>query len=214
MRNDAGIEFAEPDRWVRPTATTPPIPGIFPPVALFAPGGRERRRRNLPDAWISPKASLQSPSRDRTGYRQHADLAPVLPGYDFIPTRDRQRRGGRDDDARIRGLGRGERVRGRQRRGQLELARHARRRDDRGHDEQRRRRDRDRARRENSAGARVGKSEAPLRRHRRNAVGGGLAVSGVPANPNPAHVLNLSWASPAHAPDGSKRRDDIVARVK
>ena len=103
MRKDSSVEFAEPDRILYPIATTPTDPDYvqyqwhyFAPTPYFNKGGA-----NLPDAWDVTKggASITVAVID-TGYRQHADLGPVLPGYDFITDVTRANDGnGRDADA-------------------------------------------------------------------------------------------------------------------
>ena len=93
MRNDSSVEFAEPDRIMYPTATTPTDPGYLPyQWHYFAPAGTNLGGANLPDAWDVTKGSASiTVAVIDTGYRQHADLGPVLPGYDFITeSRDRQ----------------------------------------------------------------------------------------------------------------------------
>lgn len=103
MRNDSGIEFAEPDRRVYPTATTPTDPGYLPyQWHYFAPEGANVGGANLPNAWDITRGSASiSVAVIDTGYRQHADLGPVLPGYDFITDIATANDGnGRDSDAR------------------------------------------------------------------------------------------------------------------
>src|SRR5665647_1237159 len=52
MRNDSSVEFAEPDRIMYPTATTPTDPGYLPNQwHYFAPAGTNLGGANLPDAW-------------------------------------------------------------------------------------------------------------------------------------------------------------------
>jgi serine protease len=101
MRNDSGVDYAEPDIRAYPTATTPSDPGYLPyQWHYFAPadavGGA-----NLPDAWDITKGSASiTVAVIDTGYRQHADLGTVLPGYDFIDnTTMANDGGGRDSDA-------------------------------------------------------------------------------------------------------------------
>ena len=102
MRNDSGIEFAEPDRRVHPTATTPSDPGYLSHQwHYFAPSGANVGGANLPNAWDITRGdpSITVAVID-TGYRPHADLAPVLPGYDFISDATMANDGGgRDSDA-------------------------------------------------------------------------------------------------------------------
>ncbi len=101
MRNDSGVEYAEPDIRAYPMATTPSDPGYLPyQWHYFAPadavGGA-----NLPDAWDITKGSASiTVAVIDTGYRQHADLGTVLQGYDFIDnTQMANDGGGRDSDA-------------------------------------------------------------------------------------------------------------------
>jgi len=103
MRNDGGVEYAEPDRVVHPTATEPSDPGYLPyQWHYFAPAGTSNQGgANLPEAWDVTRgdASVTVAVID-TGYRPHADLGTVLPGYDFITDSARANDGdGRDDDA-------------------------------------------------------------------------------------------------------------------
>jgi serine protease len=103
MRNDSRVEFAEPDRRVYPTATTPTDPGYLPyQWHYFAPAGANLGGANLPNAWDITKGSASiTVAVIDTGYRQHADLGTVLPGYDFITDAwTANDGGGRDSDAR------------------------------------------------------------------------------------------------------------------
>ena len=101
MRNDSSVEFAEPDRIMYPTATTPTDPYYLPyQWHYFAPAGTNLGGADLPDAWDVTKGSASiTVAVIDTGYRQHADLGPVLPGYDFITDITRANDGnGRDND--------------------------------------------------------------------------------------------------------------------
>jgi len=102
MRNDSSVEFAEPDRIMYPTATTPTDPYyLLYQWHYFAPAGTNLGGANLPDAWDVTKGSASiTVAVIDTGYRQHADLGSVLPGYDFIsePLISNDG-GGRDSDA-------------------------------------------------------------------------------------------------------------------
>jgi serine protease len=101
MRNDSSVEYAEPDIRVYPTATTPADPGYVNQWHYFAPAGTNLGGADLPDAWdvTQGSASITVAVID-TGYRQHVDLGPVLPGYDFIDnTMMANDGGGRDSDA-------------------------------------------------------------------------------------------------------------------
>ena len=102
MRNDSSVEFAEPDSIMYPFATTPTDPGYLSNQwHYFAPAGTNLGGANLPDAWDVTKGSASiTVAVIDTGYRQHADLDPVLPGYDFITEIARSNDGdGRDSDA-------------------------------------------------------------------------------------------------------------------
>ena len=102
MRNDRSVEFAEPDRILYPTATTPTDPGYLPNHwHYFAPAGSNLGGANLPDAWDVTKGSASiTVAVIDGGYRPHADLGTVLPGYDFITEIARSNDGdGRDNDA-------------------------------------------------------------------------------------------------------------------
>jgi serine protease len=101
MRNDSSVEFAEPDRIMYPTATTPTDPYYLPyQWHYFAPAGTNLGGADLPDAWDVTKGSASiTVAVIDGGYRQHADLGPVLPGYDFITDITRANDGnGRDND--------------------------------------------------------------------------------------------------------------------
>jgi serine protease len=103
MRNDSSVEFAEPDRIMYPTATTPTDPGYLPNQwHYFAPAGANLGGANLPDAWDVTKGSASiTVAVIDSGYRPHADLGTVLPGYDFITEIARSNDGdGPDNDAR------------------------------------------------------------------------------------------------------------------
>jgi len=102
MRNDSSVEFAEPDRIMYPTETTPTDPYYLTyQWHYFAPAGANLGGANLPDAWDVTKGSASiTVAVIDTGYRQHADLGPVLPGYDFIADNTTANDGGgRDNDA-------------------------------------------------------------------------------------------------------------------
>ena len=102
MRNDSSVEFAEPDRIMYPLETTPTDPGYLPyQWHYFAPAGTNLGGANLPNAWDVTKgsASIIVAVIDG-GYRPHADLGTVLPGYDFISEIWISNDGdGRDNDA-------------------------------------------------------------------------------------------------------------------
>jgi serine protease len=100
MHNDADLEYAEPDRILH-LSTTPTDPLYGNQWNFFAPAGANRGGANQPLAWDVTKgsASIVVAVID-TGYRQHRDFAPVLPGFDFITDPIRANDGnGRDADA-------------------------------------------------------------------------------------------------------------------
>lgn len=87
MHNDSSVEFAEPDRIMYPTAITPADPDYATlQWHYFAPAGANLGGANLPDAWAVTQGSATiNVAVIDTGYRPHADLGTaVLPGYDFI----------------------------------------------------------------------------------------------------------------------------------
>lgn len=102
LMHDGDVELAEPDRMLHVATTlTPRDPGYSSQWHYFAPAGVNKGGANLPDAWF---ITVGDPSVTvavlDSGYRQHADLAPVLPGYDFITRTDVSNdNGGRDADA-------------------------------------------------------------------------------------------------------------------
>ncbi len=100
MHNDPGIEYAEPDRIMHPhTIPTDPLYGQQ--WNYFAPAGANQGGTNLPLAWDVTKGSAAIViAVVDTGYLQHEDFAPVLPGFDFIADSIRANDGdGRDADA-------------------------------------------------------------------------------------------------------------------
>jgi serine protease len=101
MHNDPSLEYAEPDRILHPL-TTPTDPRYGEQWNYFAPNGTTNKGgANLPLAWDVTKgsASIVVAVID-TGYRPHVDLPSVLPGFDFItdPLRANDA-DGRDADA-------------------------------------------------------------------------------------------------------------------
>ncbi|MDB5855007.1 MAG: hypothetical protein JWR22_3048 [Herminiimonas sp.] len=85
LMKDSSVEMAEPDRMVYP-ASIPTDPDYASRQWHYmAPGGINRGGANLPAAWdlTTGTGSVTVAVLD-TGYRQHADLGTVLPGYDFI----------------------------------------------------------------------------------------------------------------------------------
>jgi serine protease len=101
MRNDSGVEFAEPDRRMHPTATTPTDPGYLSQWHYYSPAGSNVGGVNLPNAWDITRGSASiTVAVIDTGYRPHADLGPVSPGYDFVTDISMANDGGgRDGDA-------------------------------------------------------------------------------------------------------------------
>ncbi|HJT18816.1 MAG TPA: S8 family serine peptidase, partial [Nitrospira sp.] len=101
MHNDPTLEYAEPDRRVYPLTTTPTDPDYPKQWNLFAPSGANQGGANLPLAWDVTKGSPSiAVAVIDNGYRQHIDFAPVLPGYDFITDPALANDGdGRDPDA-------------------------------------------------------------------------------------------------------------------
>lgn len=85
LMRDGSVELAEPDRFMRPFAAVfPTDPHWHLQWNLFAPasavGGAD-----LPDAWgVSTGSNTVTVAVIDTGYRPHADLGAVLPGYTFI----------------------------------------------------------------------------------------------------------------------------------
>lgn len=102
MRNDTGVEYAEPDTIQKTLVTIPTDPGYLPyQWHYFEPAVSALGGANLPNAWdvTMGSASINVAVID-TGYRQHADLGTVLPGYDIITDVWMSNDGdGRDSDA-------------------------------------------------------------------------------------------------------------------
>lgn len=103
MRNDSSVEFAEPDRIMYPTAVTPADPDYATlQWHYFAPAGANLGGANLPNAWaVTQGSDTINVAVIDTGYRPHVDLGTaVLPGYDFITNPTTANDGdGRDADA-------------------------------------------------------------------------------------------------------------------
>jgi len=201
MRNDSSMEFVEPDRILYPTATTPADPGYLPNQwHYFAPTGTNLGGADLPDAWDVTRGSASiTVAVIDGGYRQHADLGTVLPGYDFITEIARSNDGdGRDNDAQDPGnwvpanyCGAGTPANNSSWHGTHVAGTIA-------------------ALMNNSIGGtgvapnvrilpvrvtgRCGGTTSDVADGMR--WGAGLAVPGVPVNPNPAHVLNISLGGP------------------
>lgn len=102
LMRDSSVEIAEPDRILRALTTTPTDPSYAGwQWHYFAPAGANKGGADLPDAWdISKGSAAVNVAVLDTGYRQHADLGTVLPGYDFISNASMANDGdGRDGDA-------------------------------------------------------------------------------------------------------------------
>jgi serine protease len=85
LMKESSVEMAEPDRMVYPAAIPTDPDYATRQWHYMAPGGNNRGGANLPAAWdITTGTGSVTVAVLDTGYRQHADLAPVLPGYDFI----------------------------------------------------------------------------------------------------------------------------------
>lgn len=198
MRNDSSVEFAEPDRIMYPTAVTPADPDYATlQWHYFAPAGANLGGANLPDAWAVTQGSATiNVAVIDTGYRPHADLGTaVLPGYDFIIDIPTANDGdGRDADAQDPGdwvaaneCGAGEPASNSSWHGTLVAGTIA------------------AAMNNGIGGTGVAPNIRILPVRALGKCGGftsdiadgmrwaaGLAVAGVPANPNPAQVLNMS----------------------
>lgn len=85
LMKDGSVEMAEPDRMVYPASTPTDPDYAVRQWHYMAPAGSNLGGANLPSAWdlTTGTGSVTVAVLD-TGYRQHADLAAVLPGYDFI----------------------------------------------------------------------------------------------------------------------------------
>ncbi len=102
MYNDPSIEFAEPDIMMHPFTTTPTDPAYTNQWHYFVPNGTTNKGgANLPNVWDFNKGSSSiNVAVIDTGYRQHVDLGLVLQGYDFITSTTISNDGnGRDADA-------------------------------------------------------------------------------------------------------------------
>ncbi|MGV3742186.1 MAG: S8 family serine peptidase [Burkholderiaceae bacterium] len=103
MMRDGEVELAEPDRIIYPAATTP----IDPSYGYYqwhykAPAAQHRGSANFPPAWDYALGNGVTVAVLDTGYRPHADFnANILPGYDFITNTSTSNDGNRrDGDAR------------------------------------------------------------------------------------------------------------------
>lgn len=87
LMQQSSVELAEPDRVIKP-AFTPLDPDYATRQWHYmAPGAGNTGGANLPPAWdLTLGSGNVTVAVLDTGYRQHVDLAPVLPGYDFLNT--------------------------------------------------------------------------------------------------------------------------------
>lgn len=103
LMRDNSVELAEPDRRKHPLAVTPTDPDYATyQWNLKAPSSQNPGSANLPGAWsITTGSNTVTVAVIDTGYRPHAALgAVVLPGYDFITDIPTANDGnGRDADA-------------------------------------------------------------------------------------------------------------------
>jgi serine protease len=102
LMRDSSVELAEPDAIMHPTALIPNDPSYPSQWNLAAPSSPNLGGANLPNAWsITTGSAAVAVAVIDTGYRPHADLGTVLPGYDFISDIPTANDGdGRDADAR------------------------------------------------------------------------------------------------------------------
>lgn len=111
MHNDPSLEYAEPDRFLQLSTTpTDPLYSNSNPNQwnFFTPNGTTNKGgANLPLAWDVTKGSPSIVvAVIDTGYLQHSDFGPFLPGFDFIADPLRANDGdGRDADAHDSGNG-------------------------------------------------------------------------------------------------------------
>lgn len=84
LMGDADIEYAEPDQMMRPLAT-PTDPDYGKQWHYYAPVGASLGGANLPAAWdLTTGGAKVTVAVIDTGVLPHADLTPLLPGYNFI----------------------------------------------------------------------------------------------------------------------------------
>jgi len=98
---DSNVELAEPDVILHAAAVTPNDPLYVDQWHYMTPSPTDLGGADLPKAWSITEGdpSITVAVLD-TGYRQHVDLGPVLPGYDFISDIPTANDGdGRDADA-------------------------------------------------------------------------------------------------------------------
>lgn len=101
LMKDSAVELAEPDRIMRPFASVPNDPRYGEQWHYHAPSGMNLGGVNLPGAWGITKGNEHiTVAILDTGLRAHADLGPLLAGYDFISDSAMANDGnGRDADA-------------------------------------------------------------------------------------------------------------------
>ena len=86
LMRDNTVEFAEPDRFMHPLATTPTDPDYAAyQWDLQALSSSNQGSANLPNAWsITTGSNSVTVAVIDSGYRQHVDLGTILPGYNFV----------------------------------------------------------------------------------------------------------------------------------
>ena len=105
LRASGEIESAEPDLLMRADAIQPNDPGYLGTPGQWhymAPAGANLGGADVPAAWdITLGSGNVNVAVLDTGYRPHADLQALLPGYDFVSSATMGNDGnGRDADAR------------------------------------------------------------------------------------------------------------------
>ena len=104
LRDSGEVLYAEPDLMMQPGGLLPNDPAYAAQPGQWhyrSPAGANRGGADLPDGWALTLGSdsIVVAVLD-TGFRPHADLQPVLPGYDFISVASTANDGnGRDPDA-------------------------------------------------------------------------------------------------------------------
>lgn len=101
LMRDGSVAHAEPDRIMFPATFIPNDPGYSFQWHYAAPAGSNKGGANLPYAWdVTLGSTSVVVAVLDTGIRQHTDLATVLAGYDFITSSSTANDGGgRDSDA-------------------------------------------------------------------------------------------------------------------
>ncbi len=104
LQQSGEVQAAEPDLLMQPQSIAPNDPGYatWPGQWHYlAPGGANRGGADVPAAWMLTLGSGNvNVAVIDTGYRPHADLQAMLPGYDFITSTTASNDGaGRDADA-------------------------------------------------------------------------------------------------------------------